>query len=118
MSANPKDENAAEQKKKRFSFKRKANAPKIEKIGKKQKEPKKDVRTNPTVVFTKLPNTARVVETYDVSPPHSKIIIASLPELGGGNAYYMEEEQLSESEQPFLRKLVDILSKEISPPKA
>ena len=118
MSTNPKKEDETKQNTKHFSFKRKAEKPKKEKTDKKQKKPKKEIQIIPTVVFSKLPDTAQVVETYEVSPPHSKTIIASLPELGGGNAYYIEEEKLSEAEQPFLLKLVDILSKEISPPKA
>jgi flagellar protein FlaI len=120
MSTETKAEKDKPQKRKRFSFKRKADAPKkqtIDQKQKKQKRPKQEIQTPPTVVFEKLPEVAKVIETYDVSPPHSRITIASLPELGGGNAYFMEEETLSETEQPFLHKLIDILSKEIAPPK-
>jgi archaeal flagellar protein FlaI len=117
MSAIPEKENETKRKTKRFSFKRNAEAPKTKRVEKKQKESKKEIQTPPTVVFGKLPDTAKIVETYDVSPPHSRITIASLPELGGGNAYYMEEARLSEAEQPLLRTLLDILSKEIAPPK-
>ncbi len=120
MSTDTKAEKDKPQKSKRFSLKRKADAPKIETIDKKQKKqkkPKQEIQTPPAVVFGKLPEIAKVIETYDVSPPHSRITIASLPELGGGNAYFMEEETLSETEQPFLHKLIDILSKEIAPPK-
>jgi flagellar protein FlaI len=119
MSTQTKEEsdNKQQQKKKRFSFKRKADAPRIKTVDEKQKKKKKEIEIPPSVIFGKLPDMAKIVEEYDVSPPHSKITIASLPELGGGNAYYMTEETLSEAERPFLRKLVDILSKEIAPPK-
>jgi flagellar protein FlaI len=118
MSTQTKEESDnKQQKKKRFSFKRKADAPRIKTVDEKQKKKKKEIEMPPAVIFGKLPDVAKIVEEYDVSPPHSKITIASLPELGGGNAYYITEETLSEAERPFLRKLVNILSKEIAPPK-
>jgi flagellar protein FlaI len=65
-----------------------------------------------------LPEGAQVVENYEIFPPHSRITIASLPELGGGSAYYVEETVLSETEEATHLKLVEILSKEIEPPEA
>jgi flagellar protein FlaI len=65
-----------------------------------------------------LPEGAQVVENYEIFPPHSRITIASLPELGGGSAYYVEETALSETEEATHLKLVEILSKEIEPPEA
>jgi len=70
------------------------------------------------VVFKKLPEGARKIEAYPIFPPHSEVTIVSLPELGGGNAYYINETPLSENEREIHRKLLDILSKEIEPPKA
>ena len=101
----------------RFSFRRKSDAPKPKTKEAKPKKRKGEVVTTPTVLFAKLPGTAQIIETYEISPQQSKITIASLPELGGGNAYYIEELALSPAEKPFLQKLVDILSKEISPPE-
>ena len=101
----------------RFSFRRKSDAPKPKTKEAKPKKRKGEVVTAPTVLFAKLPGTAQIIETYEISPQQSKITIASLPELGGGNAYYIEELALSPAEKPFLQKLVDILSKEISPPE-
>ncbi len=67
------------------------------------------------VLFRKLPNEAKIIETYDVSPPFSKVIIASLPETGGGYAYYIEEITLTESEEKAQQLLMEILSKELEP---
>jgi flagellar protein FlaI len=120
MSKTTEEENNKPEKAKRFSLRRKANVPKIRTVDKKQKKPRRskhEIEMLPVVFFGKLPDSAKIIETYDVSPPNSKIAIASLPDLGGGNAYYIEEVPLSEAEQPFLQKLVDILSKEISPPR-
>ena len=71
-----------------------------------------------TVIFQKLPDGARTIETYPVFHPYSEVTIVSLPELGGGDAYYISEKALSENEKETHRRLVDILSKEIEPPKA
>jgi len=101
----------------RFGFKRKSDAPKPKTKEAQPKKRKGEVATAPTVLFAELPGTAKIIETYEISPQQSKITIASLPELGGGNAYYIEELALSPAEKPFLQKLVDILSKEISPPE-
>lgn len=72
---------------------------------------------SPVAVFSKLPEDAEVVETYPIHPPFSKVTIASLPELGGGRAYFIEEVQLSPQEQAIFRKLMDIVSVEIEPPE-
>ena len=101
----------------RFGFKRKSDAPKPKTKEAQPKKRKGEVATAPTVLFAELPGTAKIIETYEISPQQSKITIASLPELGGGNAYYIEELPLSPAEKPFLQKLVGILSKEISPPE-
>ncbi len=71
----------------------------------------------PVAVFSKLPEDAEVIETYPIQPPFSSVTIASLPELGGGRAYFIEEVQLSPQEQQVFRKLMDMLSVEIEPPE-
>jgi len=71
----------------------------------------------PVAVFSKLPEDAEVIETYPIHPPFSKVTIASLPELGGGRAYFIEEVQLSPQEQAIFRKLMDMVSVEIEPPE-
>ncbi len=116
MGKDAKEENKT-QKTKRSIFKRKVDTPKNKSVVKKEKT-KLKIEEQPAVVFSRLPDAATIIETYDVSPPHSKITVASLSELGGGNAYFMDEVALSDSEKPYLVKLVDILSKEIAPPKA
>lgn len=71
----------------------------------------------PTVVFKKLPQDPQVIETYAIQSPYSKVTVASLLELGGGKAYYIEEVELTEEEKEILQKLLDIISKELEPPK-
>lgn len=118
-----------EKAKKRFSFKRihstektKAKKPENEKpkkasflqghSDKKKLQPQQKV-----VIFRKLPEDAIKIETYAVFPPHSEVMIVSLPELGGGNAYFINETPLSDDEREIHLKLVGMLSKEIEPPK-
>ena len=71
----------------------------------------------PTVLFKKLPEDPQVIETYEIQSPYSKVTVASLLELGGGKAYYIEEVKLTENEEETLQKLLDIISKELEPPK-
>ena len=71
----------------------------------------------PVALLSKLPEDAEAVETYPVQPPFSRVTIASLPELGGARAYFIEEVQLSPQEQLVFRKLMDMLSVEIEPPE-
>ena len=71
----------------------------------------------PVAILSKLPEDAEVIETYPVQPPFSRVTIASLPELGGGRAYFIEEVQLTPEEQLAFRKLMDIMSVEVEPPE-
>jgi flagellar protein FlaI len=71
----------------------------------------------PKVVFKKVPENAELVESYVIQPPFSKVVIVSLPELGGGKAYYIEEVELTDFESGMLQKLTDIISREIEPPE-
>jgi archaeal flagellar protein FlaI len=89
---------------------------KKENTPKKTHQKKKAQLLNPVVFFKKLPPKAETIETYDVMAPNSRIVIASLPELGGGYAYYVDEVQLAEAEKIVQQKLMDILSKELEPP--
>lgn len=71
-----------------------------------------------TVIFKKLPEKPQIVETYEVQPPYSKVTIVSLPELGGGKAYYIQEIELTVFEKQILLRLFDIISKELEPPES
>jgi flagellar protein FlaI len=84
---------------------------------KNSKKLKKQKIIPPAVRFKQLPTGAAKIEAYEVSPPFSKITVASLPELGGGYAYYIQEIPLSEKEKEIHRTLLDILSKELKPPE-
>ena len=128
MSQDNETKKGSDQPKKRFSFRRKRDS---EKTKAEQIEAKKPTRRSflqkasakklqpqlQTVIFKKLPEGARRIEAYPVFLPYSEVTIASLPELGGGNAYYIKEPPLSENEREMHLKLVEILSKEIEPPK-
>jgi archaeal flagellar protein FlaI len=70
-----------------------------------------------SVIFKEPPSNTQVIETYAIHPSYSQVTIMSLPELGGGKAYFISEVQLSEQEQQLLRKLSNIISKEVEPPK-
>jgi flagellar protein FlaI len=81
------------------------------------KNKKQPVTIKPTAIFNALPQTAQTIEVYPVEEAFSKITIASLPELGGGKAYFIDEIMLSEEEKTFLFTLNEMISKEIEPPK-
>ncbi len=121
MSQNEKARKDNDQPKRRFTLKRKP-VPETETTKQKDQKTisaKKQPKPEPhTVILKPLSQDAQIIETYPVSPPNSEVTIASLPELGGGNAYYIKETPLSETEKEIHRKLVEILSKEIEPPKA
>jgi flagellar protein FlaI len=78
---------------------------------------KKEPPETPTVIFKEPPSNGEVIETYTIHPSYSDITIMSLPELGGGKAYFINEVKLAEEDGLILRKLSNILSKEIDPPK-
>jgi flagellar protein FlaI len=81
---------------------------------------RKPSKTSPSVglspvIFKKIPDGARKIECFEIEPPYSRVTIASLPELGGGYAYYIEEVGLTEDEKEVHKKILDILSKELEP---
>jgi archaeal flagellar protein FlaI len=79
---------------------------------------KKEVPPEPSqVIFKEPPLNAQAIETYSVHPSYSQVTIMSLPELGRGKAYFVSEVKLSEEDAKTLRKLSDIISKELEPPK-
>ncbi len=80
----------------------------------KPSKPLPSARLSP-VIFKKLPEGARSVESFEIEPPYSRVNITSLPELGGGYAYYIEEVGLTEDEEEAHKKILDILSKELEP---
>lgn len=80
--------------------------------GKRRPLPKK-----PTVALSQLPPNSRVIERYYTQKPYARAVILSKPELGGAKAYHLEEVELSAKERDTLTRLVDILGKELEPPK-
>ncbi len=71
----------------------------------------------PGVLFKELPRDALVLESYSVDHPFSRVVVAALPELGGGKAYYVEEVALSDVERQILRELSEIVMREVEPPE-
>ena len=132
MSEEKKPQQSKVTSKKRFSFSRKAKHTETEAAAKSKSElpkkaqkkfslkfskPKQTQPEAPTVIFDKLPENAQEIETYPVSEPYSKVTIASLEELGGGYAYYIGETALTPEEKNIHNILLEILSKELKPPK-
>ncbi|MEM2163040.1 MAG: type II/IV secretion system ATPase subunit [Candidatus Bathyarchaeia archaeon] len=79
---------------------------------------KKKVTSPPEVaVFSRIPEGAEIIESYYVNPPFSKVTIASLREIGGEKAYFIEEVKLSPEEYRIYSTLLDIMSVEVEPPE-
>ena len=64
-----------------------------------------------------VPQDVHPVETYWIEEPYARIVIARIPGRGGQLGYYVDEIQLDEKEGAAFKKLRDILSKELAPPK-
>jgi len=80
--------------------------------------PKKPLPPKVKTVLNKLLPDATVIDEYWIQEPYAKVTIASIPSLGGAKAYYISEVELSDVEQVAADKLIEILSKELEPPKA
>ncbi|HEY4699784.1 MAG TPA: type II/IV secretion system ATPase subunit [Nitrososphaerales archaeon] len=78
---------------------------------------KPEVTAKPTVFLHPVPEDAEIINSYWVNEPYAKICIVSVPSLGGALAYYIVEAQLADFERIAFAKLLDILSKELQPPK-
>ncbi|MEM2352250.1 MAG: type II/IV secretion system ATPase subunit [Thermoproteota archaeon] len=78
---------------------------------------KKVVPPPPVAVFSKMPEGAEIIESYFINPPFSKVTIASLKEIGGEKAYFIDEVELSPEEHQILNTLLDIMSVEVEPPE-
>ncbi len=79
---------------------------------------KREAEVKASVVLQPIPQDAHLVDSYWVKEPYAKISVITLASLGGAHAYYVEELQLSGAEKTAFAKLLDILSKELQPPKS
>jgi flagellar protein FlaI len=70
-----------------------------------------------SVIFKEPPSNAHALETYNIQPPYSQVQIMSLPELGGGKAYFISEIKLTPEEKLIHYKLSGMITKELEPPK-
>ena len=70
-----------------------------------------------SVIFKEPPSNAHAIETYIIQPPYSQVQIMSLPELGGGKAYFISEVKLTPEENLIHYKLSGMITKELEPPK-
>ncbi|HSV49593.1 MAG TPA: type II/IV secretion system ATPase subunit [Candidatus Acidoferrales bacterium] len=106
---------------------KKAHAPKPEKVKPEKQQSSggffhnlftKPLQPEQPVIFLKEPPVnAELLETYTIQAPYSQVNIYSLPELGGGKAYFINETKLPDEEKQLLRKLTEIVSREMEPPK-
>jgi len=69
-----------------------------------------------TVIFKEPSPNAQTIETYAIHPSYSKVTIMSLPELGGGKAYFISEVKLTPEENLIHTKLSGMITKELEPP--
>jgi len=69
-----------------------------------------------TVIFKEPSPNAQEIETYAIHPSYSKVTIMSLPELGGGKAYFISEVKLTPEENLIHKKLSGMITKELEPP--
>ena len=69
------------------------------------------------VLLKEPPPTADLLDTYQIQAPYSQVNIYALQELGGGKAYFINEAKLSDDEKLLLKKITEIISKEMEPPK-
>ncbi|MEM3369172.1 MAG: type II/IV secretion system ATPase subunit [Thermoproteota archaeon] len=83
---------------------------------KKEQKKKKVVKINP-FQFSPLPSNAKIVETYEIEKPFARVVIAEVEERGRALYYFVDEAKLDDKEEESYKKLVDILSKELLPPK-
>ncbi|HEY9753689.1 MAG TPA: type II/IV secretion system ATPase subunit [Oculatellaceae cyanobacterium] len=78
----------------------------------------KPLQPEQQVVLLKEPSAnAELIDSYDIKAPYSQVKIYALPELGGGKAYFINEIKLPEDEKQVLRKLTEIVCREMEPPK-
>jgi len=102
------------EKKEETKVEKKEEKPEEKKKLKKGKE--KEIKVEP-FQFSPLPSNANIVETYDIEKPFARVIIAEVKERGQALYYFVDEIKLNEKEEGAYKKLVDILSKELIPPK-
>lgn len=87
------------------------------KEGEKKKEEKKEVEKEEPFIYAPLPKEATIIESYEIEPPFSKVSIAMLKEKGYTLMYFVDEIKLTKEERASYGKLVEILSRELTPPK-
>lgn len=69
------------------------------------------------ILLKEPPENAELIDTYSIQEPYSRVNVYALPELGGGKAYFISETKLPDDEKQILRKLTEIVSREMEPPK-
>jgi flagellar protein FlaI len=71
----------------------------------------------PVVLLKEPPANAELLDTYTIEAPYSQVNVLALPELGGGKSYFINETKLPDDEKALLRKITEIVSREMEPPK-
>lgn len=77
---------------------------------------KEKVEEVPAYILKPVLPSFEVVESFWINEPYAKVSIVKVPELGGANAYYIEEVELERDERKACEKIIDILSAELEPP--
>lgn len=88
----------------------------VKKGSKEKKKAAEASKEEEKVVLLPVQDTYRVIDEYWVVEPFAKVKIVEIPEAGNQRAYFVEEVQLTKTEQKALEKLIDILSVELEPP--
>jgi flagellar protein FlaI len=69
------------------------------------------------ILVAPIPSDYEKITEYWIKQPYVKIVIARPPEKGSGPIYFVDEILLSEEEKEAYSKILDILTKELTPPK-
>ena len=86
-------------------------------LGRFRKKVEPEISVDKGVSVEKLKRSYHIVEEYPIHNPHARVKIAMAPELGEGNHYFVDEAPLDEEELKTFRKIIGILSKELTPPE-
>ncbi|MGQ9515604.1 MAG: type II/IV secretion system ATPase subunit [Thermoproteota archaeon] len=84
---------------------------------KKAKKKSKEKEIVEEASFLPIPPDGQLIESYWIKEPYARVHIVTIPERGGAYGYFIEEAQLKLEERKALKKLLDILGKELEPPE-
>ncbi len=68
-------------------------------------------------IIDPLPPNINPVDSYWIEEPYARVFMMPIPRKGGELGYFVDEVRLNEKEREAFKKLTNILSKELQPPK-